>query len=478
METIAEIPRMPLEEPSPETLSPQPVSSGTRGRSRWTGRSEQTEHPNRTEQQTEHPKRTERTSPPAPAPTPGALTEFGRYRPRPGDPDWPRLQAEADALADTLLPTLARPAQGFHEWRRRLGAHRTVARNYAVNWQRHRRGHEDLLPLYFIWTTHRGCNFRCGYCDDHRGQRYPDLPTDGTLDTAGGKRLLEIMRTRTASVYYAGGEPTLRPDLPELARHARELGYYPQLINTNGSLLHRQLRKPAWSTLLADLDVVVVSLDRLDLQQAAALWRFDDPEAVYRNLLLLRRLAEPLGFKLMVNTVIEPGHVAEARAVLDFANDLGITFCPVPCNVGPRIHPALPGDPAYQAFTETLLRRKRRGAPVAGSLRMNERLLRAAPKTCRNTLKPHVDYDGHLIWPCKSAVNVPPVRVNVLDHPDVDRLYAACVAQVDPTRFCGPGPSQCGAACNWAQNYSTDAYAHGLEHPLALIRDAADFLSR
>ena len=77
---------------------------------------------------------------------------------------------------------------------------------------------EDLLPLYFIWTTHRTCNFSCTYCDDHRGSKYPDLPDDDTLDTEQGRRLLRVMRSRASSVYFAGGEPTLRKDLPELVR--------------------------------------------------------------------------------------------------------------------------------------------------------------------------------------------------------------------------------------------------------------------
>jgi hypothetical protein len=80
-----------------------------------------------------------------------------------------------------------------------------------------------------------------------------------------------------------------------------------------------------------------------------------------------------------------------------------------------------------------------------------------------------------LVWPCKSSVNVAPARVRVLDHEDVDSLYAAASELVDPTRFKGPAKNQCGADCNWAQNYTTDAYRHGLEHPLALLRETVEF---
>ena len=407
----------------------------------------------------------------------GSMPEFHHYRRKAGHPDWSALAADARDLARDLLPQLA-PRPGASGARlRRIAAHTTALNNYRINRQRHAAGRWDLLPLYFIWTVHRGCNFRCEYCDDHRGRRYPDLPAEGTLDTADGEALLAILRSRTPSVYFAGGEPMLRADLPQLVRTAAELRYFPIVANTNGSVVHQQLRKPAWREWLADMDIVVVSLDSLDAQAAAELWAHDKPVDVYRNLLLLRELSGPLGFKLMVNTLLRPGCLDEAADVLDFANDLGICLCPVPMNTGPRIHSELHGDPEYRRLTDTIIGRKRAGYPVAGSIRMNERLLGSAPKTCRNTLKPHIDHDGCLVWPCKSSMNVPPVKLRVLDFPDVDALYAHAATRIEPTRFHGPAANQCGADCNWAQNYTTDTYAHGLDHPLSLISDIVEFVS-
>lgn len=403
-------------------------------------------------------------------------SQFSRYRPVVGHPDWARLFAEADQLAAELLPTLELPTDRATTWRRRASSLRTAAENFVHNARLARSGRQDFRPLYFIWTTLRACNFRCTYCDDHQGHKYPDLPSPGVLDTARGKRLLEIMRTRTPSVYFAGGEPTARKDLPQLTRHARDLDYYPIVINTNGSLVERNLRQPAWRTWLADTDVVVVSLDGLDLERLAKLWVYDAPEDVLRNVLLLRRLAGPLRFKLMVNCVIEPDRIDEARAVLDFANDLGIWFAPVPVNVGPRIAAGLVDNPDYQRLVATILERKQAGARIVGSSRMLRRLLTAAPLDCRNVLKPHLDFDGKLAWPCKASVNVAPEMIDALAFDDVDALWAAARARVEPTNFHGPGKNQCGADCNWAQNYTTDAYAHGLQRPWTLLSEVVEFL--
>ncbi len=415
---------------------------------------------------------------PSTSPTPEPLDSFERYTPRPGHPDWPRLDAEADALAHDLLPTLDRPRSGLRAFWRQMRAWGTAARNYIANRRLHRQGQEDLRPLYFIWTTLRSCNFTCTYCDDHRGRKYPDLPTEGTLDTEGGMRLLEVMRTRAPAVYFAGGEPTLRNDLPQLARKARDLAYHPVVINTNAAIIDRRLKQPDWKGWLADMDMVIVSLDGLTLDWLGRTWVTKRPEDVLRNLLLLKRLAEPMRFKLLVNCVIQPGRVQEACDVFDLCQDLGIWFTPVPVNVGPRVAGGLHGDPDYEALVERILASKREGGLVTGSLRLNERLLRSTPLTCRNALKPHVDFDGKLIWPCKATVNVEPEYLDVLAFDDVDSLYDAAVERRSPTRFHGPGPEQCGAQCNWAQNYSTDAYAHGLAHPVDLAKLVWEFVAR
>ena len=107
---------------------------------------------------------------------------------------------------------------------------------------------------------------------------------------------------------------------------------------------------------------------------------------------------------------------------------------------------------------------------------MNQRLLSAAPFDCRNTLKPHVDHDGKLAWPCKASENVAPEWIDVLAFAHVDAIWKEGVRRRDPRGFHGPGPEQCGGDCCWAQNYTTDEYAHGIEHPSHLLRTLVEFL--
>ncbi len=400
---------------------------------------------------------------------------FELYQPKANHPKWPELFDHASKLAAELKPRLAAPESRFDGGRRKAHAYATAVRNFADNRKKAAAGRDDLWPLYFIWTTLRTCNFDCSYCDDHRGEKYPDLTNKGVLNTEQGLDLLRIMRSRCPSVYFAGGEPTLRKDLPALTAEAKRLDYYPIIINTNGSVIDRHLQKDKWRTWLADTDIVIVSLDSLDLPRLATMWGTASPRDVISNLLLLRELAEPMNFKLMVNCVIQPDTIAQARDVLDLANDLGIWFCPVPVNHGPTVDASLQASPEYRALAELIVERKAQGHRISGSKRLNERLLWSEPLDCKNTLKPHVDYDGRLYWPCKASVNVEPERINVLDFADVDGLYEHASRRVDPTRFCGEAKNQCGASCNWAQNYTTDSYAFGLKNPGHIVREALQF---
>ena len=76
-----------------------------------------------------------------------------------------------------------------------------------------------------------GCDFRCPFC--HNGELL-----DGTAETLmTDEELLTFLKTRQGlldGVAFTGGEPTLRPELPELMAKVRALGFAVKL-DTNGN---------------------------------------------------------------------------------------------------------------------------------------------------------------------------------------------------------------------------------------------------
>jgi len=75
-----------------------------------------------------------------------------------------------------------------------------------------------------------GCDFRCPYCHNFElvDGSAPAIMEEGALYA-----FLEKRRGLLDGVAITGGEPTLRPDLPELMRHIRDMGYAVKL-DTNG----------------------------------------------------------------------------------------------------------------------------------------------------------------------------------------------------------------------------------------------------
>jgi len=78
-----------------------------------------------------------------------------------------------------------------------------------------------------------GCNFNCPYC--HNPQLAGD--PDSRLETIAVEDVFCFLTKRRGwleGVVISGGEPTLHPDLPDLCRSIKELGY-PVKLDTNGS---------------------------------------------------------------------------------------------------------------------------------------------------------------------------------------------------------------------------------------------------
>src|SRR6202140_2254055 len=120
-------------------------------------------------------------------------------------------------------------------WRRRVLRTKVVA-PYAVT----------------FYVTHK-CNLACSYCT----QKEPDVFSD-ELPTRETIALLKRIRKETDSIVITGGEPTLRPDIEELAEAAHfECKYRSLLLITNGTLLDRKPR------ILRAVTGLVVSLDAL-----------------------------------------------------------------------------------------------------------------------------------------------------------------------------------------------------------------------
>jgi radical SAM protein with 4Fe4S-binding SPASM domain len=157
------------------------------------------------------------------------------------------------------------------------------------------------------------CNNDCAHCYNGRPRDFPEL------DTAHWKRVLDrLWQLGVPHVVFTGGEPTLRPDLPELIAHAESLGHITG-VNTNA----RRLADEGYVRQLVDagLDHVQITVE-------------SSSDAVHNEMVrstgafrqTIRGLQNALASSLyvMTNTTMLRTNLATLPATLDFLADLGV----------------------------------------------------------------------------------------------------------------------------------------------------------
>lgn len=141
--------------------------------------------------------------------------------------------------------------------------------------------HNSHTVLAIIDVTNR-CNLRCPICFAHSGAAgYLYEPTQEQI-----RGMLENLRANDPvappAIQFSGGEPTVRDDLPELVRMAKELGFRHVEVNSNGLRMAegveycRTLREAGVSTVYLQFDgvtpepyIVARGFDLFDIKKKA-----------------------------------------------------------------------------------------------------------------------------------------------------------------------------------------------------------------
>ena len=118
--------------------------------------------------------------------------------------------------------------------------------------------HDSGSCCVLLEVTER-CNLHCRFCFARGGEGAAEPPISELKEA-----VRDIVRQcGGVLLQLSGGEPTLRDDLPELVRFAKEAGCSCVQLNTNGV---RLAREPAYAKALADagLDIVFLQFDGTD----------------------------------------------------------------------------------------------------------------------------------------------------------------------------------------------------------------------
>lgn len=142
------------------------------------------------------------------------------------------------------------------------------------------------------------CNLRCVYC---MPEQMSFRPREELLSDAELKRLITLFGAAGfRKIRFTGGEPTLRPGLVDLVRHATQTpGIETVGLTTNGVLL-AGLAAPLRA---AGLRSVNLSLDTLDPEKFRRITRWGKLDAVLAGL----DAAAQAGLRIKLNAVVSRG---------------------------------------------------------------------------------------------------------------------------------------------------------------------------
>lgn len=164
-----------------------------------------------------------------------------------------------------------------------------------------------------IWNLIRRCNLNCRHCYSLSA----DTDFKGELSTAEVLAVMEDLRAfGVPALILSGGEPLLRPDIFEISRHAKALGFHVAL-SSNGTLIDEPL-----ADRIAEVgyDYVGVSLDGIGPTHD----RFRRKEGAFDASIAGIRLCRERGLKLGLRFTITRDNAAELPALLDLAEAEGV----------------------------------------------------------------------------------------------------------------------------------------------------------
>jgi len=171
-----------------------------------------------------------------------------------------------------------------------------------------------LRDLRVSVTDH--CNFRCPYCMPAEvfGHDYAFLHDSAVMSLEELRRILrQFVRAGVEKVRITGGEPLLRPDVPELIRVLKHELQVPDVALTTNAWLLARLAAPLRA---AGLDRLNVSLDSLHPETFARL-SGGRPGRNLARVLDGIAAAGRLGFPIKINTVVQRG--VNDREILELA---------------------------------------------------------------------------------------------------------------------------------------------------------------
>ncbi len=163
------------------------------------------------------------------------------------------------------------------------------------------------------WETTRNCNLACVHCRASATMG----PHEGELSTSEALRLLDqIAEIGKPIIILTGGEPLLRSDMFDIARHGTDLGMR-MVMAVNGTLITETVAQQ-----LVDAGIQRISVS-LDGSSPETHDRFRQVQGAFEGTLRGIDLLKKVGMEFQINTTITKTNLDQIPKIQELAVDLG-----------------------------------------------------------------------------------------------------------------------------------------------------------
>jgi len=173
------------------------------------------------------------------------------------------------------------------------------------------------VPVVIVWNFTNRCNLNCLHCHQ---DSCPTL-NQSELTTPQALKVVDNMADAGLSILtFSGGEPLLREDLYEVARHATERGIFCS-IATNGTLITKEVPEKLYS---AGMKSVEIGLDGVSAKTHDFLR--NTPGSFDATIEGIKNCAEFGKFRdIAIATTLNKMNVKEIPQIIDLCEELGAT---------------------------------------------------------------------------------------------------------------------------------------------------------
>ena len=190
----------------------------------------------------------------------------------------------------------------------------------------------EFSPLYVKIKINYGCNLKCEMCKHWRETREPPISMERFKTV-----ISELAELECKKIHFSGGEPMLRPKLPELVEHASSFGMRVTLT-TNGTLVDKEKAKALISAGLRGVNISIDSPIRKVHEKIRGVP--GSFKVTAKAVSLFSKYARKGKITVRINTVVSRENYLSLASMPDLAHELGangINLIPVDDHCGEHL---------------------------------------------------------------------------------------------------------------------------------------------